>query len=438
MTSGPAAPSHRAGDVGPALLVTLGYAAACALALALGFDHVSDDDYARVTIAQAFAHAPRLDPSGTSWLPFPFWITGTIMALLGRSLAVARGANIALASAAALLPYFALRQAGSSVRSALLGLGLAFLSPWSVWLGAATVPESFTASATAAAAVALGIRTISPRARLALAVALFAACLSRYEPWPVAALLAIVVAARAWKARDPATLLAALVAAAGPLAWMAWNLHAHGDALHFFARVSRFKRAIGEGSTDPLAAVLLYPRLLVTTRPDVLVALVAALVAARRVLRRADFRRWRLPLACAGAQVVFLAYGNARDGAPAHHAERALLGPILVLAFFAADLLAIALTRARARGLRASAVALVATALTTVRALGAVPGRGPAEDRASAIALGNALRDEGVAHLVVTPCAYEHFALVAAYQAPEAVTTNPRASMPTCPAVERR
>ena len=63
------------------------------LVLALGFDHVSDDDYARVTIAQSFAHAPRLDPSGTSWLPFPFWALGSVMAVFGRSLEVARAAT---------------------------------------------------------------------------------------------------------------------------------------------------------------------------------------------------------------------------------------------------------------------------------------------------------------------------------------------------------
>jgi hypothetical protein len=33
---------------------------------------VSDDDYARVVIAQRLSLA--LDPSGTSWLPFPFWL----------------------------------------------------------------------------------------------------------------------------------------------------------------------------------------------------------------------------------------------------------------------------------------------------------------------------------------------------------------------------
>ena len=34
--------------------------------LHLGFTHVSDDDYARTVIAEQFAQAPKLDPSGTS------------------------------------------------------------------------------------------------------------------------------------------------------------------------------------------------------------------------------------------------------------------------------------------------------------------------------------------------------------------------------------
>ncbi|HSO39257.1 MAG TPA: hypothetical protein VLT33_42315, partial [Labilithrix sp.] len=266
------------------VLVVLGYAAACGLVLALGFDHVSDDDYARVAIAQAFAHRPRLDPSGTSWLPFPFWALGTAMAVLGRSLAVARVASVALASLAAVLPYLALRSAGSTRPRALVATAFALLSPWSVWLGAATVPESFTASAVAAGAIALGTKGLSARARLGFALAVLAACLSRYEAWPVAAVLAIALGLRALAERSRSALVAAGLAALGPLAWMAWNLHAHQDALHFFVRVSRFKRALGEGSTDPVAALLLYPRLLVTTRPDVVLAGFAAGVAAWRLL----------------------------------------------------------------------------------------------------------------------------------------------------------
>ena len=45
--------------------------------LHLGFSHVSDDDYARVVIAERFAHAPHLDPSATSWLAATaFWMRG--------------------------------------------------------------------------------------------------------------------------------------------------------------------------------------------------------------------------------------------------------------------------------------------------------------------------------------------------------------------------
>src|SRR5579863_3185512 len=78
-----------------------------------GFSHVSDDDYARTVIAEQFAHAPRLDPSGTSWLPLPFWVLGTSMMALGRSLAVARSVAVVLGTAAVVLPYAALRSRGA-------------------------------------------------------------------------------------------------------------------------------------------------------------------------------------------------------------------------------------------------------------------------------------------------------------------------------------
>ena len=67
----------------PVMAVAAGYAAACGVVLALGFDHISDDDFARVTIAQTFASHPKVDPSGTSWLPFPFWAMGAAMLLFG-------------------------------------------------------------------------------------------------------------------------------------------------------------------------------------------------------------------------------------------------------------------------------------------------------------------------------------------------------------------
>ncbi|MBL9111338.1 MAG: hypothetical protein JNM74_18780, partial [Myxococcales bacterium] len=62
--------------------------------LGLGFRAISDDDYARVVIAERWVAAPTVDPSGTSWLPLPFHVMGVAMAAFGRSLAVARVASV--------------------------------------------------------------------------------------------------------------------------------------------------------------------------------------------------------------------------------------------------------------------------------------------------------------------------------------------------------
>jgi hypothetical protein len=50
------------------------------------------------------------------------------------------------------------------------------------------------------------------------------------------------------------------------------------------------------------------------------------------------------------------------------------------------------------------------------------------------------LRHEGAQKLEVTPCAFEHFALIAGFGAPERVEIKPRGSVrpDECPAVERR
>jgi len=431
--------THRRALVADAALVAGLHALACVVARLAGFDHVSDDDFARVTIAQELVARPKLDPSGTSWLPFPFWILGAAMAVLGRTLAVARGVSIALASLTAAAPYVALRFVGSARRDALLATALAFGTPWAVWLGAATVPESFTASLMAAAAIGLAsaVSRGAMRQTVLFALAILAACLSRYEPWPVAAVLAgatLLVARRRHvngAAVSPAVRRACLVAAAlsvaGPLAWMAWNAHAHDGPLHFFRRVSGFKRAIGDGSTDVLEALLLYPRLLVTTRPEITLPAVVLLPIALRdpALRR----RWAVPLACVAAQVAFLAYGNARDGAPAHHPERALLGALVVTALFVGDVILSALRSPSLVGgghgpkVFAGAIAL-AWIVSFARGLD-MPGRSRAEDRSRQIAEGERLRREGVTSLVVRPCAFEHFALVAAYGAPENVRIEP-------------
>ncbi len=449
-------PSPARALVVDAVAIGAVYAAACGLARAAGFDHVSDDDFSRVTIAQAFAHTPRLDPSGTSWLPFPFWVLGTVMAVFGRSLVVANVASIALAAAAATTPYLVLRACGVARGRALLATAFALATPWCLWSGAAPVPESFTASFTAAGVIGLAaVRAEStiesdegPSTRTAIlcALAIVAACLSRYEPWPVAAVLAITLAARGLRAsRERRLLLLGLAAACavGPLVWMAWNAHAHDGPLHFFRRVSSFKRAIGDGATDTLDALLLYPRLLFTTRPEVAIPTLFLLPSAIRDPHVR--RRWGIPLLCAAAQVAFLSYGNARDGAPAHHPERALLGTTVLLAIFTAD---VGMSKLRdlamdGRALAAKAGAAffgIAWVISSVRGSDP-PGRGMMDDRSEQLTRGAKLRADGAKAIVVTPCAFEHFALIAAYGAPENVEVKPRTgAMPTseCPAVEPR
>ena len=77
-------------------------------------------------------------------------------------------------------------------------------------------------------------------------------------------------------------------------------------------------------------------------------------------------------------------------------------------------------------------------AMLTLARLGDPPGGGSAS-RAAQVRQGEELRNEGARALTVTPCAYEHFALIAAYGAPERVTiAAPATPMPGAPCPEVR
>jgi hypothetical protein len=409
-----------------------------ALVLHLGFSHVSDDDYARTVIAERFAYSPHLDPSGTSWLPLPFWINGAAMMLFGRSLGVARGVAVALGALSVAAPYAVMRVVGTPRWVAVTATAIAMALPWSAWLGVATVPEAWTGAL--AGAAMLGIA--QPRARGWASAALFAASLSRYETWPACSALALLCGTAALRGHAPRRNLAlALVAILGPLLWMLWNAHAHGSALHFFARVSAFRRASGAAERPLRDKLLAYPVALITETPDaaVLGVIGVAGICASATLRR----RWLVAAACVLATLAFLILGDVHDGAPTHHPERALSPLWWVLIAMGVDAIGRALAHwsgssARAGGALLAASAVAWSASVPYR-LSRPPGETQAERRDVAIARGLDMRRRNTSAADITPCSFEHFALIAAWGRPEAARLLPslhRPPTPECPLVE--
>ena len=404
--------------------------------LASGFRAISDDDYARTVIAQRFVAAPKLDPSGTSWLPFPFHTMGAAMMLFGRSIEVARWASVVVALLGGVALHLGLVEWKVPRPARLVGAGLVALLPWTVWTTAATVPEASTAAFVGAAMLlaALPHERATPRTRWAAAALVCAATLSRYEAWPAAIVVACALAAGA--GAHTRNLRVVVFALCGAVAWMAWNKVSHGSATHFLFRVARFKKALESDQPEvPLGERLVaYPRLFVVHFPEG-VAAVAVLLG---TLRRDDGLRRAKVVALTGCAAIlaFLVYGNLTDGAPTHHAERALLGAV-----FCVVPLAVA-SVARRGSLKAWALA---GALLGLLELGHGAARerpgGGAADRTAQVARGKALRGEP--HITVTPCAYEHFALIAAYGAPEHVDIQPSqrangSELDGCPRIAER
>lgn len=435
MTSGDR--SSRAIDI--AALVALKLAVG-AWVLRLGFSHVSDDDFARTVISQRFAHVTRLDPSGTSWLPLPFWVEGTIMMAAGRTLAVARATAVTLSAAAVSAPYLAMRAVRAPRAVAFIGTATAMSLPWNAWLGVATVPEGWTGAVVGASVIAMA----SDRARPWAAAGILVASLSRYEAWPAAAVLVALSVARlaqggtTLRRELPTTLLAA----AGPLAWMAWNAHAHGSPLHFVSRVTAFRHAIGAADLPLRDKLLGYPRLLAAETPEVLALGIAGVLG---VALSARLRaRWRWAAIACAAILAFLIVGDVRDGAPTHHPARALSPLWWVLAGMGVDAVGAAIV-SREWG-RKARVAAACAAFTVGASWCAsmpprwadAPGLGAGERRDAQMARGLDLRDRGVQGADVTPCAFEHFALIAAWGEPERVRLGERSGGTTqgeCPRV---
>lgn len=308
-----------------------------AAVLAAGFVAVSDDDFSRVVIAQGFVAHPKLDPSGSSWLPLPFLILGTVMSVFGRSLIVARLVAIAEGTAALLLLYRAAKNLELSDRAAIASVALGAALPTAARLGVSFQPEALTAGL-----IVFGASTLT-RARderVLGALALGAATLCRYEAWPAAVCFAIScgISAVRWTAAPAHAekrkmAAAAALSVAPALVWMIHGALSHGSPVFFFHRVAGYRHALGE--TEPLLSSLFaYPRALFR-EPE----LVFAAAFAHAVLRRYDRARlshFAKPAALPVAIFLFLVAGRLVGGAPTHHDERPLLPIFWFLAIFVA------------------------------------------------------------------------------------------------------
>ncbi|HVK70641.1 MAG TPA: glycosyltransferase family 39 protein [Polyangium sp.] len=416
-------------------LVALVKVIAAAIVIATGFRAVSDDDFARVVIAQDFAHAPKLDPTGTSWLPFPFWITGAAMLGAGRTLLVARGTAFVLGVLSAVLVALAAERLTKNRTAALLGAVLAAVFPWSARLGVATVPELPTA-ALALFAMASLVGPREPRARLFGGLALLGATLSRYDVWPIAAAFAALTGLDALRDRDRSAkdhalfVLAAALALLGPLLWVLWNHFARGNAFDSLDRVAAYRRALGGDADALLSRLFAYPIAMARHEPELFSALAVLLALAAlpslRAAARETLRPYARPVALALFQLVALSVALVKDGAPTHHPERAVLVGLLLCALVVGHLAATLLPRAsrNARlGAATAAVALLVFSLVIVRRWFRGEDFVPRTDE---VAIGDAARTlvPPGERILVEVRDYGHFAITAALGRPEDVVLD--------------
>lgn len=406
------------------LLVVVAKVLAGAIVLALGFRAVSDDDFARIVLAQGFARDPALDPTGTSWLPLPFWLTGGAMALFGRHIEVARAVASLLGLVAALAVHQAALWIVRDRTQALVGALIAAVIPWSARLGVAAVPELPVAAAivVAAASTAPGW---TPSRRLAGGLALAAACLARYEPWLVAvpfAVLTLLDARAVSRTVHRARLAAAALAPIGACgAWITWNARAHGDALAFLERVASYRKALGGGATGLGGAIVEYGQAFLVAEPQLVFGSAVVLIAAVIVGVGAEVRRAsRRPIALMTGLVALLVLAGVRDGAPTHHPERALLSALLLLALVAGAHL---VELQRAGGTRARRGAILGAVLVAMLVARSVGRRHPPtlQARADEVAIGEVVaghvpRGEKV---LVEVEDYGYFAVLAGSGRPE-------------------
>ncbi|MEM6789931.1 MAG: hypothetical protein AAF715_20595 [Myxococcota bacterium] len=397
--------------------------------LATGFRAVSDDDFARVVLSQRWAEDPRLDPTGTSWLPLPFWIHGGVMRVFGPSLDVARVTAVVLGVAAVVLLYAAGRVWWRDRRDAWWGALVGAVFPWSAYLGVATVPELPTAAATVFGIATLG--ATRPAVRAVGALALSAACLCRYEPWPATALFGawtLVDLVRAPEPKERVRWFGVMaLAALGPAMWLTFNAWAHGDPLHFAARVSAYQRAVGGPRS-----LFTYVSALAREEPELMAfgVVVAGYRSRQDEMRRRGPASRRVGLTLGGT-LLALSLASLPGSAPTHHSGRAVLAVWLGLALYIAPSSRRALRGPRRRVVALAGLAVIVLGATVLRPWYARRDR--FTPRTAEVAVGVATRN-GPGPVLVEVVDYRFYAIEAGSGAPGRFirdrTIDPRGPVP--------
>jgi hypothetical protein len=390
------------------------------LLLQHGFRALSDDDYSRVVIAQAFAQHPSLDPSQTSWLPFPFWLYGTLTAIFGQSLIVARAVAFAIGLCSTLIIWQAARWMGLSRGTSVFGGLVAMSIPYSAWLGLATTPDVYSA-----ALLLLGCSSLArkqPTIRTFGATAVIIASLSRYEAWPVALLWALFTGLDAARLRRWRYAFLALLVAMAPALWMLHGRVLHHDAFFFIKRVTDYHRALGTSVTQGCSVPALRSTFRCIADAPELWSLVLVVALARlQTTVRLWQRRWTRPICGALSVMVFLSIGDWRDSTATHHAGRTLLAAwyllsLLIAAGFCAQVKVMT-------GLRRSLLLIEALIAVLVAALVVRPRLDSVDapqNRAEEVQIGlvAAAQIPPGEHLAIETRDYGYFAVQAAFARP--------------------
>ncbi|HKO49385.1 MAG TPA: hypothetical protein VJV79_16750 [Polyangiaceae bacterium] len=387
---------------------------ACVAAWRSGFRALSDDDYARISIAQQFAREPHFDPSGTSWLPAPFWAYGAAFRAFGTGLGVARTLAIAFALAATVLVYVAARVLGTTRIAAVVAAVLScVLVPYSALLGLAALPEVPCAALLLFSAATLAAS--DPLLRALGGGSLILACLSRYEAWPIAAVCSMFCVWDAIKQRRLAYLGGALLALAGPMLWLLLSHLRHADAWFFVARVTAYRRALGGSDTPLWSRLAEYPWALIWNALGLCVLFPIVLFIAPKT-RQPDAPRYARCAVALLAMLAFLMLGSVRDGVPTHHAARVLLP----LWYFGCVVVGREFARRAIDAAGRRRVAMVIAAITTIPLIEGVhlPSSEGFAQRALELEVGNAARMETKLGLAIDTVDYGYFAVQAGFGSP--------------------